>query len=574
MRPKWKRTLSVVLASATLLLTAPALPIRADGADVAPEAGQSSLYRLTDTVLAEVKSVLNEREGDGTRIGAVVRLVNDGTRVTRVPDYELRARTADGIEYTLRPSAANAKAIQPKERVELSYMLTLEHVREPELSELIWVDVNEYVYPKEETVVLSVPVDAIVWRGDDDAVADAEWRPWGQPFTLPVLSETIVFTPVTLTREKTPNGPVEVVTLIAENKGERTETVPNFRLDGLAGNRTYAGQRVEAEVELKPGEKKYVHYGILTENNAELAGLVVKTPETFVQVGPDGNPNVVTYAVGRFWLDLPQQTGTPLSRLPEYKLREPIAFDPMNKLIDEHTTVSLVDLSLNESDTAGYNTIVAKFLVKNNDTRPAPLPAFQVELSNEAGFRYFGTRQTTAVQQLMPNLSYVINYFFTVPSTEKGDTLVMNILDGVTAAPYNVPIAGMKVAVRQDENSDVLSFYPYQVKLNYWAISAQGSAAGYTYKLKIDVDITAVDDVVADPNASNMKIELADPLGRTIASQTLPFTGPNRLVSGAQHIYFQNLRTDQFEWPLTIRLYEAIQTPAGEAKRLVATFKQ
>jgi hypothetical protein len=100
------------------------------------------------------------------------------------------------------------------------------------------------------------------------------------------------------------------------------------------------------------------------------------------------------------------------------------------------------------------------------------------------------------------------------------------------------------------------------------------SAAGYMYKMKMDIDINTVDDIVSDTNASNMTIELHDTRGRLIASQTLPFAGMNKLVSGAQHITFDNLRTDQLEWPLTIKIYESVQTPNGVAKRLVKTMKQ
>jgi hypothetical protein len=378
-----------------------------------------------------------------------------------------------------------------------------------------------------------------------------------------------------LINEKTPQGPVTVVTLVAENTGNRTETVPNFRIDGRTDSKSYPGKRVEETVELKPGEKKYVHYGILTENNVTLSKLIVVTPETFVALGADGTPSVEQFTVGRVAIELPQGDTVDPATLPAYTLRDRITFDPLSKLIDKETDVSLADLSMTESEAAGYNTVIAKFLVKNNGERPVPLPAFQVELTNAQGFRYFGTRQVTAVEQLAPNLSYVINYAFAVPSSETGEDLFMKLLDSQTAAPYNIPIAGFKTAVVEDKtDDDVLSFYPFTAKLRTWDISALGSMAGYTYKMRLDLDITAADDVVADPNASSMLIEICDPLGRPIASETRPFTGPNHLVSGPQTFAIQNLLTDQFEWPLTINIYEAIQTPNGVAKRLVKTLKQ
>jgi hypothetical protein len=574
-KPTWKKSLTAAMLSASLVLTAsPALIMAADGTVAAQNVrGQ---YQLTSVIRADVKSIINERVADNTRIGAVVRLYNEGSRVTRVPDYEMRVKTADGIEYTLKPSVTNAKAIQPKEKVELSYMLVLDYESAAGITDLSWIEVDEYVYPKLETAVLTVPVAEAVWSGNDSAITGQDaLKRWGEPFKLQVLSETLQFTPVTLISEKTPQGPVTVVTLIAENTGSRTETVPEFRLDGKSDSRAYPGRRVQTNVELKPGEKKYIHYGILTENNVTLTSLNVLTPETYVQIGPDNQPSVESYAVGRINVQLPQKDTVDVSMLPAYELRDRIQFDPMSKLIDKETEISLVDLSMNESESSGYNTVIAKFMVKNTGERPVPLPAFQTELTNADGFRYSGTRQTTTVEQLAPKLAYVVNYSFAVPSSEKGDDLLMKITDNQTVAPYNIPIGGFKTAVSIDQpDDDILSFYPYEVKMNYWSISSMFSAAGYMYKMKMDIDINTVDDIVSDTNASNMTIELHDTRGRLIASQTLPFAGMNKLVSGAQHITFDNLRTDQLEWPLTIKIYESVQTPNGVAKRLVKTMKQ
>ncbi|GAA3411715.1 hypothetical protein ACFFNY_30535 [Paenibacillus hodogayensis] len=576
MNRTWKKSLTVAVLSVSLIMTASPAAILAAGPETALSTGIAGPYRLTALISADVKSVTSERIKDTTRIGAVVRLYNEAGKITRVPDYELRVKTAAGVEYTLQPSAANAKSIQPKEKIDLSYMLTLDGDATA-LTDLSWVDVDEYVYPKKETAVLTVPVANIVWGGSDSALTGAEIKQWGEPFKLSVQSEALQYAPVTLVNEKTPQGPVTVITFIAENTGDRTETVPDFRVDGKSDTRSYPGQRAEKDVQLKPGEKKYIHYGILTENNAVLNSLNILTPESFVQLGANNTPTVDSYTVGRLNIALPKKDTIDIGSLPPYKLRDRIVFDPLNKLIDKETSISLVDLSMNESESSGYNTIIAKFLVNNTGERPVPLPAFQTELTNAEGYRYTGTRQNTAVQQLAPKLSYIINYSFAVPSTEKGDNLLMKLQDNQTVAPYNIPIGGFKTAVveQKSEDENTLSFYPYNVKLNLWAMNIQGTATGtFSYKLKLDVDITTVDDVVADPSSANMKIELHDTMGRMIASETLPFTGMNKLISGSQYVVFQNLRTDQMEWPLTLKIYESIQTPTGEAKRLVKTLKQ
>lgn len=574
MKPTWKKSLTAAVLTVSLVMTAaPASILAADGTVAAQDArGQ---YMLTSSIRADVKSVVSELVGEETRIAAIVQLYNGSNRVTRVPDYELRVKTADGTEYTLRSSVTNAKSIQPREKAELSYMLTLDYGAALDLTELNWVEVDEYVYPRLETAVLAIPVTGLSWGGAESVITDAAAvKRWGESFTIPGLASELQYTPVTLIREKTPQGPVTVVTLIAENKGSRTETVPDFRIDGKSDSRVYAGQRVQTNVQLKPGEKKYLHYGILSDNNVTLNSLNVLTPETFVDI-ENNNPVVVNYNVGRLNVGLPQQDTIDLATLPAYKIGDRILFDPMSKLIDKETTVSLVDLSLNESESTGYNTVVAKFLVRNTGERPVPLPSFQTELTNADGFRYTGSRQTTTVQQLEPKLSYVVNYAFAVPSSEKGDNLLLKLLDNQTVAPYNIPIGGFKTAVMTDETDDnTLKFYPYTVKMNLWDLAAQGSPAGYTYKLKMDLDIQSAEDVVTDASSANMTVELHDTRGRLIASETLPFSGRNRLISGAQHLMFQNLRTDQFEWPLTIKIYESIQTANGEAKRLVKTMKQ
>jgi hypothetical protein len=46
------------------------------------------------------------------------------------------------------------------------------------------------------------------------------------------------------------------------------------------------------------------------------------------------------------------------------------------------------------------------------------------------------------------------------------------------------------------------------------------------------------------------------------------------MVSGKQTFYFDDIKTDQTEFPLSVYVYEVIQTPMGEAKRLLTVFKQ
>lgn len=156
----------------------------------------------------------------------------------------------------------------------------------------------------------------------------------------------------------------------------------------------------------------------------------------------------------------------------------------------------------------------------------------------------------------------------------------MKLQDSQTAGPYSSTIASFNVAVQKDTDDSQMKFYPFDVKLEDWTIAAytnqaaNGQGQTYSYKLKLWLTVNRLEDVVADSNFSKFKIELSDGLGRVLGSQTVPFTGENKLISGEQTIQLSNIRTEQIDSPLTIKLYEAIDTPNGEATRLVKTLTQ
>ncbi len=91
--------------------------------------------------------------------------------------------------------------------------------------------------------------------------------------------------------------------------------------------------------------------------------------------------------------------------------------------------------------------------------------------------------------------------------------------------------------------------------------------------MKLWLDIKRPDQVIVDSNFSKLQFELLDTAGRVISTKALNFTGPNRIISGENNIMFDST-TEQMEYPVTVNVYESITTPNGEAKRLVATFKQ
>lgn len=197
MKQPWKTALTFVIIGTTLL---PAnLPALAAEAPQATAAAPSN-FGLTDSIRAAVKSLAVETTAGGTRIGASVRLYNGGTQKTRIPDHQLHVRTTDGIRYTLKPSTANKPALEPGEIGELVYMTVIEGTPTIKLSELSFVNVDEYVYPKKETNLLTIPLGAKqVWyasaAGTDKA---AEPKGWGEAFTIPGLNSSLRYTPAAI----------------------------------------------------------------------------------------------------------------------------------------------------------------------------------------------------------------------------------------------------------------------------------------------------------------------------------------------------------------------------------------
>ncbi|MFE5320403.1 hypothetical protein ACFQ88_16965 [Paenibacillus sp. NPDC056579] len=591
MKTTWKTTMAAAVLSISLMTSVSVLPAGAEGTESQATVITVPSYTLNESLSVEVKGVSVSRTAEGLQLGALIGLTNNGAAITRVPDYELRIKTTEGIEYTLKANSANVKSVMAKENAELTYMVTVDRPGDTDISELSFVEVDEYTYPKTETVVLNVPVSANVWYGTKNQVADpAANIAWGQPFTLPASTSPLRYTPVELTKQSDANGFTYLVTLLAENTGANSENVPAFRLDGKAADKVYTGKRVEQEpVSLAAGEKKYVHFAITADQDVPLQSLLLMTTETFVPGGAQPSQGVPAagsgaaqpagFDIGRLSITAPAPAA-PSNPGPSYTIGQPISFDPLNQLVSTTTEVSLVELHMHDNAGEGYKSVVAKFKLANKSDMTVATPAFQAQLVGGDGSSYTGTRQTTAAANMMPNLGYVVSYSFMIPASENGNQLTIKLQDTTTAAPYSSTIASFQAAVQQDTEDAVMSFYPFTVKLDDWTIgsytnpAANGQGQTYSYKLKLWLNVERLEDVVVDPNFSKFKVELSDNLGRVLGSQTVPFTGENKLISGEQTIQFSNVRTEQLDYPLTVKLYESIDTPNGEATRLVKTLTQ
>ncbi|WP_054973506.1 hypothetical protein [Paenibacillus sp. A3] len=644
MKQPWKTALTFVIIGTTLLpANLPALAADTTQATVAAP----SNFGLTDSIRAAVKSLAIETTAGGTRIGASVRLYNGGTQKKRVPDHQLHVRTADGVQYTLKASAGNKTALEPGEIGELVYMTVIEGTPAIKLSELSFVNVDEYVYPKKETNLLTIPLGARqVWyasaAGADKA---AEPKGWGEAFTIPGLNSSLRYTPSAIkiqypiggnsagasggasagaaaggTGETSggaaapeaggaaaapggatgapggapagatkatgaatgtgaaATGPVALVTLLVENPGIGRETVPEFRIDGQSEQKTYTGSRTEhGAVTVDAGEKKYIHFAIPVENNVTLTSLFVTTTETFVSGGGQGAPTTATgFDVGRVQIAVPDGAKTDTTPAISYRIGRPIVFDPLNKMIDANTEVTLMEMHLHESDN-GFHSVVAKFRITNKSDKPVPVPAFQTEILGGDGASYAGARQSGVATALNPNMSYVVNYSFNVPKTENGKQLTIKLLDTQSSAPYTSTIASLQTAASSEVAGDTFAMYPFDLKIVDWALSATTSPGmtglSYGYKLSFTLDVKQTDNVVVDQNFSRLYMELVDSQGRMLGTADGPFTGPNKLVTGKQNLTF-TAKTEQFENPFTIRVYEAFDTPNGLAKRYITTLKR
>jgi hypothetical protein len=571
MKTNWKQSLVIFILSAALLII-PSAAFRATAEEAVSLSPGAVGYHLTDSIKVEVKSILNEQTIEGTRLAAAIRLYNEGASLDRVPDYEVRVKSKEGIVYILRPSAANAKNIQPRATVELSYMIMVDRYDTFTLSEISWLEVDEYVYPKQEKHILSIPVSSMEWKGQNGSLADpAANKKWGELFTLPILSSSIEFLPVSLVQQNTPQGISTIVGLLAMNKSNSKKLIPDFHIDGKTDKKVYIGKRLDQETgALGPGEQRYLYYSIPMGNMSELTSLNIVSQEDYMV----DDKTKTSFSIGRLNIALPSGSSviSYMNQLVPYQWNKPIRFDPLNKLIQPGVDISMVDLHLHESSGGGFKAAVAKFKLQNKSNNPLPVPHFQAVLMNNSGSKYTGTMQHTEVETLIPNVSYIIYVSFILPGTETGSSLVMDILDGQSVAPINVSIAAFKTQVREDTDGKTLAFYPFRVSVNEWTLGYNyiQSNRTYTYNVILDLDISLQEEAVVDNSFSKLRVEVVDIKGKIMSSKALSFTGDNRLVSGKQTFSFS---LDRLESLLFLNVYETIDTPFGEAKRLIQTLK-
>ncbi|TBL77874.1 hypothetical protein [Paenibacillus thalictri] len=576
---KWNKTLLAVLIGAALFVEGGfgfgVTALAAGGeqpqtADTAAAAGQAS-YSLTPLIQAAVQSASVEAAPSGRRIAVTVRMYNSGTERLRVPDFELRAQTADGLEYKLDASSGNKKALKPQEIAEMVFMSVVDSTSPLELAGLSFVHVDEYVYPKQETQLVSLPLGSDVWYGGAGSTDRLPTRVWGQTFAIPGLNSRLVYTPAGFSRQTTEKGPAVVVTVLAENKGTGREAVPDFRIDAASDQKKYAGVRTEqGNVQLEAGEKAYIHYAVQLEANAQVDRLIVMTTETFAA---DGQTTAID--TGKIVIAVPDGGLAEPTLDTGYSIGTPIRIDPLSKAID-HTEISLVELHIQQNPGDSYKTGFAKFRLTNTSDKSVPTPSFEAELVSAGGAAYSGMRQTSVPDTLNPGLGSVISYAYHIPLSESSGGFVLKLLDGKTASPYNLTIAALQVPVQQEvDNGTTLHLYPFDMTLEDWSVGTNYVATNttYSYKMKVTLDLKQADNVVVDSNFSKLHFEVVDKLGRVLGTGDSAFTGTQKLVSGSQTLATSNIQSEQIEFPVILNLYEQFDTASGAAKRFLKTLQ-
>jgi hypothetical protein len=581
MNKQVKKALSAVVISSLLILSFSYTAVRADDAQTTVIDTRYPTT-LSGALQVKINGLLSEHTLDGTRLGAVVNMYNVSNDTVRVPDYEVRVIAGNGAQYVLRGSADNAVSVPPMSSVELNYMAQIKS-GDLKPTDIVWIDVNKDVYPKTETTVLDLPVSNLVWNGDGSKVTDpTAIKSWGETFTIPSLDSALTYTPVSLTTDYQAQNPVKVIKLLVQNPGEQAETVPNFVIDGNSEKQVYKGKRADQTVTaLDPGEKKYIYYAIPTDLDAQITSFTISTLQHYKIPNRTDAGADVSYSIGRLQLLPPTESQPSDSTQPTpYTMNTVIPVDPLNTAVNPNISISAVDFQMFENKGMGYQTGIVKMKFTNRSDKPLPVPQFAAELVGN-GFSYAGTRLNAAAKVVVPDTDYVVAYSFVLPLTDTRDQYILKLIDDQTAAPYRSTFAQVILNVNKSQlDNSKLVMYPYEVNIRNWALS---NVAGlnqatmtyqYSYKLKIDLDLNSIEPVIADANYNKLLMELENQAGRKIASTSLNLNGDNRLNNGEQLIYFKDTASDQLEYPLTLKIYEEIDTPNGQARRLVASLQQ
>jgi hypothetical protein len=558
----WKRWAAWIITG--LIIISAATPGPASRSAAAESAAAADTpHTLTPALKAGVKTVLNERVPEGVRIGAVVRLYNTDSRAVAVPGYELRAVTTGGVVYTLKPSDGNPRIVQPREMVELSYMLTVGRADAFALQRLAWVNVDEYVYPKKETNVLNMPVTDQEWYGPSTVFTDARrLKDWGAPFTIPTESGELVYTPVRLAERHTPQGTTAVLVLQVKNTGSRQAWVPEFTVTGKTGQEYYPAERAESgPIAVQPGASRYLHFVMRLDAPQAWKSFTISTPESFT-----GATGTIRYEVGRLQFKPPVRQETQAVQT-TYNLLDPISVSStFRPNLAKEVDIALAEVRRFEQSGDNFLTAVAKFRLVNRSGISVAVPDFGVEWTTSEGVSYTGERLDVRQKMLMPDVGMLVTYIFTLPlSAGTEDQVRFTLLDGKPDS-FQLPVGAVKVSLKaaNDDAGGAADMYPFKVDIRSASVDSSGLLA-------LDIGISRAANVTFDERSVRLKLEAVDSEGRMLASRTYALAGADRLASGIQTIDIGDRGQKSADGEVVIRLYEVFAAPGGDVERLVQT---
>ncbi|WP_256831554.1 MULTISPECIES: hypothetical protein [unclassified Paenibacillus] len=266
------------------------------------------------------------------------------------------------------------------------------------------------------------------------------------------------------------------------------------------------------------------------------------------------------------------QASSMISSAPAYKLGEKLIFKD-NGVVDKNLDVSLVELHVHENDDFGYKTAIGKYKITNKGTSSIALPKLQNELIDKQGKTYTGSRQSSVPELIMPGTSYVISYSYLLPNSVEDKTFALNVYDDQSVSQGKVSLGAYQVGIQEESDSDTISFYPFLVQFQNYTLGWSYSSGSYTYTLNLSMAIEHPDPVIVDSNFSKMQFDLVDGMDRVVGTQTMTFTGTDRLINGKQKISFTGLKDEQGTNGIRVKIYEVIETANGPAKRLVKELK-
>ncbi|MFD0713581.1 hypothetical protein [Paenibacillus sp. GCM10027626] len=603
-RRKAARLTAALVAGALVAAAWPLDAARDGAANAAAAATTASNNQLVRSLQTELDHVWNEDTGQGRRMVVAINVKNPSGHTVRLPGDTVRMRMNDGTEYNVLPATGNVKAVPPQSTVNLQFSCAVKTERTIRPAKLLWIAIDEYVYPKKETVRLSVPLPK-------QSIWEQQPLQWGKTFQLPGRKAQLSYTPLSFERFTAPLAPEEgesrskevrvahIVTMQIVNRGSGKEMIPDLVVQGRTSDLSFSGSRMEqGALSLLPGEKRTVRYVMETPEDTQLKTFYILTPETFMLEGGDPN-NPLSYSVGRIGFALPEQPqGSYFGAALPYNWGAPIVLDAVSKLLPDGMTMSVVTGVATADKASGMSAVQLKFRLDNKSRKTAQLPVFQTELVARDGKRYSGMRHTAPFEQLPPGMGGMLVFTYALPKGTPTEGLVLNIIDGERMAPYTSTAASYKLplhtaergeppapaevpSVRQGEQQ--FSLYPYQLtvkkaEFDTFYESPVTQETVYTLlssmrlRLRLETALEKTAELLAAPELANLQFELTDRSGKLLGTQTLNLATTRQTTDGIRDVTFSGVNLLEVQNPLTVNVYETFETTYGTMKRYLGQF--